>query len=199
MRVGDLVIIATLGEIKAFIANPRTPEAEAGLKPNEVKLDLNTKNIPYRNVPIGIMVEVPSTAIIIEHFADLIDFVSIGTNDLVQYTLAVDRGNETVSYLYDPYHPAIIHLINNVALFSSKYNIPVSVCGEVASDVYYVPILVGLGIRKLSIAPIFIPDVKEIIRNISMSEAKKFINKVLNFKKTEDIRAILKDFVDRLL
>jgi phosphotransferase system enzyme I (PtsI) len=166
---------------------------------DEVKKELAEKKIPYKDVPIGIMVEVPSTAIIIEHFAELVDFVSIGTNDLVQYTLAVDRGNESVSYLYDPYHPAILRLIQQVAIFSSNYHIPASVCGEVASDVYYVPILLGLGIRKLSIAPIFIPDVKQIIRNTSIQETKELMKKVMSLKKAEEIRLTLKNFVDRLL
>jgi len=137
----------------------------------EVLQDLERAGIPYDpNVPIGLMIEVPSAAITAEALARECDFFSIGTNDLTQYTLAVDRGNEHVAHIYDPLHPAVLSLINASVRAASRANIPISVCGEMSSNPLAVPLLVGLGIQELSSAPSAVPLVKEIIRELDFGD-----------------------------
>jgi len=133
--------------------------------------DLEWAGIPYdKNVPVGLMIEVPSAAITAESLARECDFFSIGTNDLTQYTLAVDRGNEHVAHIYDPLHPAVLALIDASVRAASRANIPISVCGEVSSNPLAVPLLVGLGIQELSSTPSAVPLVKEIIRELDFGD-----------------------------
>jgi len=137
----------------------------------EVLDDLKRAGIPYdENVPLGLMIEVPSAAITADTLARECDFFSIGTNDLTQYTLAVDRGNEHVAHIYDPLHPAVLSLIDASVRAASRANIPISVCGEMASNPLAVPLLVGLGIQELSSAPSAVPLVKEIIRELDFGD-----------------------------
>ncbi len=137
----------------------------------EVLEDLERAGIPYdANVPLGLMIEVPSAAITADALARECDFFSIGTNDLTQYTLAVDRGNEHVAHIYDPLHPAVLSLIDASVRAASRANIPISVCGEMASNPLAVPLLVGLGILELSSAPSAVPLVKEIIRELDFGD-----------------------------
>jgi phosphotransferase system enzyme I (PtsP) len=132
---------------------------------------LERAGIPYdKNVPIGLMIEVPSAAITAESLARECDFFSIGTNDLTQYTLAVDRGNEHVAHIYDPLHPAVLALMGASVRAASRANIPISVCGEVSSNPLAVPLLVGLGIKELSSTPSAVPLVKEIIRELDFGD-----------------------------
>jgi phosphotransferase system enzyme I (PtsI) len=121
-------------------------------------------------LPVGIMIEVPSAAIIAEALARECDFFAIGTNDLTQYTLAVDRGNEHVAHLYDPLHPAVLALIHSSVRGAASEGIPISVCGEMASNPLAVPILMGLGIEELSGAPGAIPLIKEVVRGLDAGE-----------------------------
>jgi len=133
--------------------------------------NLERAGIPYdKNVPVGLMIEVPSAAITAETLARECDFFSIGTNDLTQYTLAVDRGNEHVAHIYDPLHPAVLALIDMSVRAASRANIPISVCGEMSSNPLAVPLLVGLGITELSSTPSAVPLVKEIIRELDFSD-----------------------------
>jgi phosphotransferase system enzyme I (PtsP) len=133
--------------------------------------DLEWAGIPYdKNVPVGLMIEVPSAAITAESLARECDFFSIGTNDLTQYTLAADRGNEHVAHIYDPLHPAVLALIDASVRAASRANIPISVCGEVSSNPLAVPLLVGLGIQELSSTPSAVPLVKEIIRELDFGD-----------------------------
>jgi phosphotransferase system enzyme I (PtsP) len=137
----------------------------------EVLHDLDRAGIPYdENVPLGLMIEVPSAAITADVLARESDFFSIGTNDLTQYTLAVDRGNEHVAHIYDPLHPAVLSLIDASVRAASRANIPISVCGEMSSNPLAVPLLVGLGIQELSSAPSAVPLVKEIIRELDFGD-----------------------------
>jgi len=122
------------------------------------------------DMPVGAMIEVPSAAIRAEILARECDFFSIGTNDLTQYTLAVDRGNEKVAHLYDGLHPAVLTLIANSVRAAREAGIPISVCGEMAANPLSVPILVGLGIQELSVVPAAIPVVKEIVRALDSRE-----------------------------
>ncbi len=133
--------------------------------------DLERAGIPYdKNVPIGLMIEVPSAALTADVLARECDFFSIGTNDLTQYTLAVDRGNEHVAHIYDPLHPAVLALMDASVRAASRANIPISVCGEVSSNPLAVPLLVGLGIQELSSTPSAVPLVKEIIRKLDFGD-----------------------------
>jgi phosphotransferase system enzyme I (PtsI) len=141
--------------------------------------DLDRAGIPYgRNVPVGLMIEVPSAAITAELLARECDFFSIGTNDLTQYTLAVDRGNEHVAHIYDPLHPAVLALIDASVRAASRAKIPISVCGEMSSNPLAVPLLVGLGIQELSSTPSAVPLVKEIIRELDFGDLEADARKV---------------------
>jgi phosphotransferase system enzyme I (PtsI) len=144
----------------------------------EAIADLERAGIPYdKNVPVGLMIEVPSAAITAEALARECDFFSIGTNDLTQYTLAVDRGNEHVAHIYDPMHPAVLSLIDASVRAASRAHIPISVCGEMSSNPLAVPLLVGLGIQELSSAPSAVPLVKEIIRELDFGDLEADVRK----------------------
>jgi len=140
---------------------------------DEVRLELEREGSPFDpNLKVGIMIEVPSAALTARVFAEECDFFSIGTNDLTQYTLAVDRGNEHVDHLYDSLHPAVLQLIQMTVRAAAAAGIPVSVCGEMATNPLAVPILIGLGIEELSGTPAAIPVVKEIIRALDSGEVE---------------------------
>ena len=117
------------------------------------------------------MIEVPSSAVNASQFAKHVDFFSIGTNDLVQYALAIDRVNDEVNYLYDPFNSAVLQLIHNVIKAGKKYNIPVSLCGEMAGDINFTRLLLGMGLESFSMHPSAIPEIKKIILN---SDTNKF-------------------------
>jgi len=142
------------------------------------------------SIPVGIMIEVPSAAIIADVLARECDFFAIGTNDLTQYTLAVDRGNERVAHLYDPLHPAVMSLIESSVRGATRAGIPVSVCGEMASNPLAVPILIGLGIKELSGAPGAIPVVKEIVRALDAGEVAADARAARAASTAADVQAI---------
>lgn len=150
------------------------------------------------NIKVGIMVEIPSVALLAEKFAKEVDFFAIGSNDLVQYTLAVDRTNSKVSHLYQPANPAVIQLIKHVVTVARQHNIKVSLCGEIAGDVRYTVLLLGLGLRELSMNSILIPAVKQIIRNVSISEVEKLIAPILNLDTSEEIERALDKLNNKL-
>lgn len=137
------------------------------------------------NLEIGIMIEIPSAALISDFLANEVDFFSIGTNDLVQYTLAVDRGNEKVAYLYQPSHPAILALVKMVVEAAKRNRIWVSVCGEMAGDPRYTPILVGMGVHELSMSPISIGPIRRIIRRLRMYDAENVATDAINCDSAE--------------
>lgn len=143
------------------------------------------------HIPIGCMIEVPSAALITDLLAKECDFLSIGTNDLVQYSLAVDRGNHALSGLYTPAHPGVIRLIRMVVSEASHYGIPVAICGEIAADPRYVPLLLGLGIRELSVASRNIPIIKNVIRNTSIVAATKLAEQALSLSCPSEIQALI--------
>ena len=124
------------------------------------------------DVKLGIMIEMPSAALTADLLAQECDFFSIGTNDLIQYTMAVDRVNEYVSYLYEPLHPSLMRLIGEVAKAANAANIPVTVCGEMAGEPMIAPVLFGLGIRELSMSAVSIPEVKATIRQMTRSTTR---------------------------
>ena len=137
---------------------------------------------------MGVMIETPSAAIIASDISEEVDFLSIGTNDLIQYTLAVDRINEHVSYLYTPFHPAILRLISGVIEAAHSNNIPVSVCGEMASQLSCVPLLVGMGVDELSMNIHSIPKVKKLLNTITEKDSKEILENSLKLKTESEIR-----------
>lgn len=161
---------------------------------DEAAKALEKEGLAYnRDIPIGIMIEIPSAAIMANEMADLVDFFSIGTNDLVQYTLAIDRVNRHVAYLYNPLHPAVIRLIKQIVDAGKKKKIKTFMCGEMASEIINLPILLGLGLDAFSMAPQSIPGIKNIIRKISVRDAKIFLKKVLKQTSALDTVRLITD------
>jgi phosphotransferase system enzyme I (PtsI) len=140
---------------------------------------------------VGVMIEVPSAALIADVLAPECDFFSIGTNDLTQYTLAVDRGNEHVAYLYEPLHPAVLALIDRTVRAAERAGVPVSLCGEMASSPLAVPLLVGLGISELSATPSAVPVVKEIVRSLDSGEVSADARTALRVGTASEVRHIV--------
>ncbi len=163
---------------------------------DEVKAELAVEGVPFDvDVKLGIMIEMPSAALTADLLAAECDFFSIGTNDLIQYTMAVDRVNEYVSYLYEPLHPSLIRLIGGVAKAAKVANIPVTVCGEMAGEPMIAPILFGLGIRELSMSAVSIPEVKATIRQMTVSETELLVDRVTNLPTAAEVRAVVTDYV----
>ncbi|MEK7283790.1 MAG: phosphoenolpyruvate--protein phosphotransferase [Acidobacteriota bacterium] len=147
---------------------------------DEVRRELLAEGVPCDpDVPIGIMIEVPAAALIADRLAREVDFFSIGTNDLIQYALAIDRGNESVAYLYQPLHPAILGLVRRVVEAAERTGVRVSVCGEMAASPVAAVILVGLGVTELSMNPAAIPSVKQVIRAIRLADARSLVEEAL--------------------
>jgi phosphotransferase system enzyme I (PtsI) len=143
------------------------------------------------NVPLGIMVEVPSAVLLLDRLLDEIEFVSVGTNDLVQYLLAVDRVNEHVSYLYEPFHPAVLRVLDQIVQVARRKNKWVSLCGEMGSDPRAVPLLIGLGIEALSISPRMFLRVKQAVRSISRKSARELVEKALQASDPSEVQRLL--------
>ncbi|NIA22861.1 MAG: phosphoenolpyruvate--protein phosphotransferase, partial [Proteobacteria bacterium] len=176
------------GEVKIML--PMVSNVEEVIRAKEI-IDEVKESMNYpedRYVDVGIMIEVPSAALMSDKLAQIVDFFSIGSNDLTQYTLAVDRGNYKVTYLYDSLHPSVLKLIKMTIENAHKNNIWVGICGEMAGDPYAIPVLIGLGVDELSMSPLSIPVAKKIIRNLSMSEAKILANKSLKHQNGKEIR-----------
>jgi phosphotransferase system enzyme I (PtsI) len=156
----------------------------------ECRQDLRTRGLPFDgNMRVGAMIEIPSAVAIADLLAPLCDFFSIGTNDLIQYTMAVDRGNERVSHLYEPVHPAVLRSIRRVVEEGHRRKLPVSVCGEMAGDPLFAPLLLGLGVDSLSMAPVLLPPVKYLLRAMKMSDARALADEALALSSSREILA----------
>ena len=154
----------------------------------EIRMELDAENIPYnRELQIGIMIEVPSAAVIADLLATEADFFAIGTNDLIQYALAIDRSNEKVSYLYEPLHPAILRLVKGVIDAGKRAGIPVEMCGEMAADPIYAIVLLGLGLEIFSMNPSSIPVIKNVIRSVRYKDCRRIAELALNKKTAQEI------------
>ncbi len=159
---------------------------------NEVKQELKSKKIEFDDsIQLGIMVETPSAALMSQFLAREVDFFSIGSNDLTQYTLAVDRGNERVSQLFDHFHPAVLQLIKVTIASGHNNNIWVGLCGELAGDPLAIPLLVGLGIDELSMTPSSIPKAKLVLRTLTLSQCKEIAEEALNFRTALEVKKFL--------
>jgi phosphotransferase system enzyme I (PtsI) len=166
----------------------------------EVKEDLEEEGIAFnRKLPVGTMIEVPSAAVMAEQMAREVNFFSIGTNDLIQYTLAADRTNETVASLYNAGDPAVLRLIDLVVKAGQKHGTEVSVCGEMSGEPIYTMVLLGMGLRQLSVTPHNIPEIKKIIRSISLDEATQVAQEALRMETARDVNNYLREQTRRIL
>lgn len=166
----------------------------------EAKDELREENQSFdENIKVGIMIEVPSAVLAADLLAKKADFFSIGSNDLIQYLLAVDRLNNRVAHLYNPAHPAVIRAFSMIMEAAEKNDIPVSVCGEVAADPIYVPLLYGAGVRSLSSSPPCLPEKKYLMRNVYSEDTKQLAREVFQTYDTEAVSSKLQDFYEKLM
>jgi phosphotransferase system enzyme I (PtsI) len=167
---------------------------------HDVMEDLDEESIAYnKNIQVGIMIETPSAALMASTLARDVDFFSIGTNDLIQYTLAVDRGNELVSTLYSSVDPAVLRLIRTVIQDAHKAQIDLSICGEMASEPEYIMLLLGMGVRTISLTPPMIPEIKQIIRSVTIEDCNNLVRKILGMNSERQISSFLRDATRKIL
>jgi phosphotransferase system enzyme I (PtsI) len=167
---------------------------------NDVMEELEDEGVAFRrDIPIGMMVEVPSAAIMADQFAREVNFFSIGTNDLIQYTLAVDRTNEKVAGLFCPAHPAVLALLRDVIRKGARHGISVSVCGEMAGDPLYTLLLLGLGLTTFSMNGPDVPEVKKIIRSTTMEHAKQVARRVMGFDSERQVMHFLREETRKII
>ncbi|MHB1407267.1 MAG: phosphoenolpyruvate--protein phosphotransferase [Desulfitobacteriaceae bacterium] len=162
----------------------------------QVKEELDTRNIPYNHeMEVGIMVEIPASALIADVMAKEVDFFSIGTNDLIQYTMAVDRLNEKISYLYQPYHPAVLRIIQMVIDAAHRQNRRVAMCGEMAGDPLAAPILLGLGLDEFSMSAPSLLGLRQLLRGLNFQEMRVVAQEALKLDSQEEIKKLIKNSV----
>ncbi len=186
---------ATLGDVRIMfpLISSLLEFRQAKMILSDVMEDLEEQGIPFeRNMPVGMMVEVPAAALLAEEFAREVDFFSIGTNDLIQYTLAVDRSDPSVANLYRSGDPSILRLIRIVLDASKKNDIPVTVCGQMSSAPEFVPLLVGMGLRQLSVTPHAIPELKQVVRNVSIPQAEEIAAHAESLEVARDVENYLR-------
>ncbi|MDD5069358.1 MAG: phosphoenolpyruvate--protein phosphotransferase [Candidatus Omnitrophica bacterium] len=166
----------------------------------ECKKELKAEGKKFKeDISVGTMIEIPSAVLVADHLAAESDFFSIGTNDLIQYTLAVDRVNEKVAYLYEPGHPAVLRLIKQTIDAAHRNKIWAGMCGEMASDPLFVFVLIGLGLDEFSVLPLSVPKVKELIRQVSFEESKKIAEKALLLGTAKEVEKFLKSELKKIL
>jgi|SRR5687767_6304064 len=177
-----LPLVSTVEEVRRF-------RGFAG----RVMEELRSEGVPFRpDIKVGVMIEVPSAALTADLLAREVDFFSIGTNDLIQYALAVDRNNEHLAELYQPLHPALLRMIRFVTESASAAGIEISVCGEMAADVRYAPLLVGLGLRRLSMSPRMVPAIKTRLRELDCAELEVLARRAGDFATAPEVEAFVR-------
>jgi phosphotransferase system enzyme I (PtsI) len=195
LRASDLGTVKMMFPMIATLHEVRQVKAIVA----EVMDELHKAGVPFdEEMEVGAMVEVPSAALIAEALAKELDFLSLGTNDLIQYTLAVDRVNENVADLYQPCHPSVLKLVGDVIRAGEEAGIPVSMCGEMSGDVRYTPLLLGMGLKEFSVAPRAVLDVKRIIRSVSMKRAREIAAEAMRFREASETEAFLDETVQGL-
>lgn len=166
----------------------------------DVMEDLEENGIPFRrDIPIGIMIEVPAAVIMIDRFVEELDFVSIGTNDLIQYTLAVDRDNKEVASLYNASDPAVLKLIQTTINAARRRSISANVCGQMSSSATYTMLLLGMGLRQLSVTPAAIPEIKKICRGVTIEQCEAVCAHAMSLENARDVKNYLKEELKRIL
>nr|HPJ72406.1 phosphoenolpyruvate--protein phosphotransferase [bacterium] len=191
-RAGNVKVLFPLVSGKAELRRILQVWEEAK---GEVEKD---RSDPLPEIEVGIMIEVPSAAVLADNLAEAVDFFSIGTNDLIQYTLAVDRVNEKIAYLYEPLHPAVLQLIRGTIDAAHRNNIWVGMCGEMAGDPIAVPILLGMGLDEFSVSPVAVPLVKKVIRSLTIPRARDLAESILGLSQASEIRARAETFLKEL-
>lgn len=173
---------------------------EANQVLEECKKELKAEGHAFNEkIPVGCMIEIPSAAFATDLLAQHVSFFSIGTNDLIQYMLAVDRVNDRIAHLYEPRHPAILRMINHVITEAARFDVPVGICGEMGGDPLFAPLLFGMGAHELSATPPSLPELRYIIRNMKMQDAQSLTQKVLKSSDPKNTQIMLKRFYDRSL
>ncbi len=176
-----LPMVSTVEEVRAFRAFG-----------DEVRRELAAEGVPHcERYRLGVMIEVPSAALIADHLAAEVDFMAIGTNDLIQYSLAVDRNNEHVTHLYQPLHPAMLRMLRFVVEQADEHGIPVSVCGEMAADPLAAAVLVGLGVRRLSLSPRRVPAIKTRLRELDAEYLQEHVRRCTDLATAADVEEYL--------
>jgi phosphotransferase system enzyme I (PtsI) len=161
---------------------------------DQLLLDLRENSVAHDPaVELGVMVEVPVLVAVLPEILPLVDFVSVGTNDLVQYLLAIDRDNQRVAKMYDPFHPGVLRVLKQIAHAAGKGGKPVSVCGEIAGDHWFTPLLLGFGYRELSMAPTFLPRVKLMVRSFTIGECRQIASEALAMDSAAAVRKLVQD------
>ena len=160
----------------------------------EVAADLAARGVPHDPAPpLGVMVEVPSAVLMADELAREADFLSVGSNDLVQYLLALDRGNETVQSLYEPQHPAVLRALQQTVDAGHRHGRRVSICGEMAGDPLAVPLLLGMGFDRLSVSPALVPEIKSTIRALELRECRALCRDALEASDAEAVHALVEN------
>ena len=178
-------MLSTLDEARQVVANIRTVQNE--FERREIAFD--------STMPIGGMIEVPAAAVCADSFARYLDFFSIGTNDLIQYTMAIDRVNDAVNYLYDPLNPAVLRLIATTIDAGEAAAIPVAMCGEMAGDVRYTRLLLGLGLRQFSVHPSLLLEVKGIVKESRAADLAEPARRLLGVSDPEEFKTVIAELV----
>jgi phosphotransferase system enzyme I (PtsI) len=166
----------------------------------DVMEDLEENGIPFRkDIPVGMMVEVPAAVMMIEHFVQEVDFLSIGTNDLIQYTLAVDRSNKEVASLYNATDPAVLKLIAMTVDAARRRNIPANLCGQMSGRATYTMLLLGLGLRQLSVTPSAIPEIKKLCRSVTIAHCEAVAARAMEMENAANVKNYLKEELKKVL
>jgi phosphotransferase system enzyme I (PtsI) len=198
-QVKAILRASAFGQVRVMfplISSPRELH-EARLLLEAVKGELARENIPFdRKLPVGAMIEVPAAVTLADLLCLEADFFSIGTNDLIQYALAIDRSNKSVADMYEPLHPAVLRMVRDVIKVAGQAGIRVAMCGEMAGDPLYIPVLLGLGVEELSMNPTSIPVVKRVIRMTSLGEARKIARRALTLFTVEEVNEYISEEMD---
>ena len=161
---------------------------------DQLAADLKATGVPFdAEIELGVMVEVPVLVPVLPDVLPVVDFISVGTNDLVQYLLAIDRDNQRVAKMYDPFHPGVLRVLQQIAAMATTAGKSASICGEIAGDHWFTPILVGLGYRELSMAPVFLPRVKLMLRSFTLAECQDLAGRALVMQSTSAVRRLVQD------
>jgi len=158
-----------------------------------------TTDIALNEVPVGVMVEVPAAVLSLESLAKEADFLCVGTNDLIQYMLAVDRGNPQVAYLFQPLHPSVLKCLSHISEVAHKQDKPVRICGEISSNPFFAVLLLGMGFTQLSMNPLSIPTIRKVLHEVPIETSQQIAQKALTFATTHDVHQYLVRAVSELI